>query len=77
MSENVDSTDEPGNLYEMKFTDLHGNVHICYVSWPEVISEIFQDNNSFDKDNYQLQQLEFILGNMGRNKLVFACTQLW
>ena len=40
MTENVGSTG-PGNPYEMKFADEHGNVCICKVSCPEVISEFF------------------------------------
>jgi hypothetical protein len=45
----------PGNPYEMKFADEHGNVCICKVSCPEVISELFDDINCMDVHN-QLQQ---------------------
>jgi hypothetical protein len=54
MTENAGSTG-PGNLYEMKFADQHGNVCICEVSRPEVISEFFDDCNCVDVHN-QLRQ---------------------
>jgi hypothetical protein len=50
MTENVGSTG-PGNPYEMKFADQHGNVCIREVSQPEVISEFFDDCNCVDVHN--------------------------
>jgi hypothetical protein len=40
-----------GNLYEMKYIDDWGNVHVHYVDWPEIISTFFERSNMIDKHN--------------------------
>ena len=63
MTKNVGST-KPGTPYEMKFTDLHGNVHVRLVDRPAVISNFFQASNCVDKHN-QARQYELALEKMG------------
>jgi hypothetical protein len=41
----------PGKPYEMKYTDDHGNVCVCLVEYPDIISKFFQDSNIIDKHN--------------------------
>ena len=59
MTKNAGST-KPGTPYEMKFTDLHGNVHVRLVDRPAVISNFFQASNCVDKHN-QARQYELAL----------------
>jgi len=47
---NAGST-RPGKEYEMKYTDKHGNVCVCLVERPDIISIFFEDSNSIDKNN--------------------------
>ena len=55
MSENSGNTTE-GDLYQMKFPDQFGNIHIRETSCPPaVISVYFQDSNCVDIYN-QLRQ---------------------
>ncbi len=41
----------PSKLYEMKYTDDHGNVCVCLVEHPDIISKFFLDSNTIDKHN--------------------------
>ena len=50
----------PGEPYEIKFTDAYGNVHVCDVDRPDVISRFFQESNCVDKHN-QARQFELAL----------------
>ena len=59
ITEDAGST-TPGECYEMKFADSHGNVHIRYVDRPEVISMFFTQSNCVDKHN-QARQYELAL----------------
>jgi len=36
-----------GDPYEMKYTDMHGNVHVRMVDCPDVISKCFQGEHLF------------------------------
>jgi hypothetical protein len=51
---NVGST-RPRKEYEMKYTDDHGNVCVCLVEHPDIISNFFEDSNSIDKHNQSRQ----------------------
>jgi hypothetical protein len=48
-----------GNSYEMKYTDDWGNVHVCYVDRPEIISKFVERSNMIDKN--QVHQSELAL----------------
>ena len=39
----------------MKYTDDHGNVCVCLVERPDIISNFFEDSNSIDKHNQSRQ----------------------
>jgi hypothetical protein len=41
--------------YEMKYTDDHGNVCVCLVEHPDIISNFFEGSNSIDKHNQSRQ----------------------
>jgi hypothetical protein len=43
--------------YEMKFTDSYGNIVICFVDRPEVMSTFFMTSNSIDTHNQLHQDL--------------------
>ena len=45
----------PGEPYEMKWSDDHGNIHIRNVSRPAVISRFFKHSNSVDVHNHLRQ----------------------
>ena len=40
-----------GKPYKMKFSDMHGNVHIRLVDRPSVILDFFEVSNCIDKHN--------------------------
>ncbi len=40
-----------GKPYEMKYTDNHGNVCVCLVERPDIVSKFFLDSNTIDKHN--------------------------
>jgi len=40
-----------GESYKMKFTDDWGNIHICEVDRPDIISKFFESSNMIDKHN--------------------------
>jgi hypothetical protein len=44
----------------MKYTDDWGNVHICDVNRPDLISKLFEASNIIDKHN-QARQAELAL----------------
>ena len=50
----------PGEPYEMKFTDAHGNIHVRDVDRPDVVSRFFQESNCVDK-HHQARQFELAL----------------
>ena len=41
----------PGKPYKMKHTDDHGNVCVCLVDNPDVVSHFFADSKLVDKHN--------------------------
>ena len=45
----------PGEPYKMKLSDNHGNIHICKVSRPAVISKFLKHGNSVDVHNHLRQ----------------------
>jgi len=47
----------PGKPYKIKYTDDHGNVCVCLVDCPDVVSCFFADSNLVDKHN-QVRQDE-------------------
>jgi len=49
-----------GEPYRMKYTDDWGNVHICDVNRPDLISKLFEASNIIDKHN-QARQAELAL----------------
>ena len=40
-----------GKLHEMKFSDMHNNVHACLVDRPRIASKFFKRLNYTDKHN--------------------------
>jgi len=59
MTDGAGST-SPGEPYQMKFVDEHGNVDIRYVERPDVIAKFFRDSNCVDSENH-LRQHELAL----------------
>ncbi len=41
----------PGKLYEMKYTDDHGNICVSLVECPDIVSKFSLDSNTIDKHN--------------------------
>jgi hypothetical protein len=54
MTSNAGST-EPGQPYEMKYTDPFGNVKTQLVNCPALLSEFFLDSNTIDCHNQSRQ----------------------
>ena len=50
ISKNAGST-RKGSPCEMKFTDVHSNVHVSLVDRPSAISDFFHDSNAVNKHN--------------------------
>ena len=48
-------TTQPGEPYEMKFTDSYGNVCVRFVDRPRVLLEFFNDSNVIDTHNMARQ----------------------
>ena len=59
MTSNAGST-EPGQPYEMKYTDPFGNVKTRLVNCPALLSKFFLDSNTIDCHN-QSQQHDLAL----------------
>jgi hypothetical protein len=55
-----DGSTSKGNPYHMKYTNDWGNVHICGVDRPDLISKFFEFSNIIDKHN-QAHQAELAL----------------
>ena len=51
---------EVGDLYEARFPDKFGNVCVCHVVWPIIISNLFNHSNVVDVHN-QAHQYELVL----------------
>eukprot|EP00978_Attheya_sp_CCMP212_P023721 scaffold73172_cov59-Attheya_sp.AAC.4 len=45
----------PGEAYEARWTDKHGNTHSCKIAHPAVISQYFVHSNCIDKHNHACQ----------------------
>ena len=50
ITKNTGSTRQ-GKPYEMKFSNMHGNIYVCLVDRPSVISDFFEVSNCIDKHN--------------------------
>jgi hypothetical protein len=46
---------KPGEPYQMKYTDPFGNVCVCLVERPKVLSDFFQHSNTIDCHNQARQ----------------------
>ena len=56
LAENAGNT-EPGDPYEMQYTDSYGNICTRYVDHPDVISRFFASSNVIDTHNQLRQDL--------------------
>ena len=59
ITKNAGST-RAGKLCEMKFSDMHRNIHVCLVDRPVAALEFFKRSNCVDKHN-QARQHELAL----------------
>jgi hypothetical protein len=56
LTENAGNT-EPGDPYDMKYTDSYGNICTRYVDCPDVVSWFFVSSNVIDNHNQLCQDL--------------------
>ena len=74
LTSDVGST-TPGEPYEMKFTDMYGNIHVGDIDCPDVISRFFKESNCVDKHN-QARLFELALEKNGSLMTrISACSQ--